>query len=176
MESGELIEKLQETEVRLSEMENNWKRALADYRNLQKRTEEENRHGDHGHDLDDLEALAKELDHGTPPIWLGICGISIHCKDSIFYGKSQAQTKNQHFCCFYSLNSMDFLIKKFSSPKMQNRQFVFAPKIQYKLVAERSEANPSNLQFPTWCTFIDDVRTSLKVLTDYSVFNIVASW
>ena len=26
------------------------------------------------------------------------------------------------------------------------------------------------------CTFIDDVRTSLKALTDYSVFNIVASW
>lgn len=36
------------------------------------------------------------------------------------------------------------MIKKFSSPKMRNRQFVFAPKIQYKLVAERSEANPSN--------------------------------
>ncbi|MBI4087295.1 MAG: recombinase family protein [Candidatus Liptonbacteria bacterium] len=34
---------------------------------------------------------------------------------------------------------------------LQNRQFVFAPKIQYKLVAERSEANPSNLQFPMWC-------------------------
>ena len=32
------------------------------------------------------------------------------------------------------------MIKKFSSPK-----------IQYKLVAERSEANPSSLQFPTWC-------------------------
>ena len=34
---------------------------------------------------------------------------------------------------------------------LQNRQFIFAPKIQYKLVAERSEANPSNLQFPMWC-------------------------
>src|SRR3989344_1119753 len=34
---------------------------------------------------------------------------------------------------------------------LQNRQFVFAPKIQYKLVAGQSEANPSNLQFPTWC-------------------------
>ena len=31
---------------------------------------------------------------------------------------------------------------------MQNRQFIFAPKIQYELVAERSEANPSNLQIP----------------------------
>jgi DNA invertase Pin-like site-specific DNA recombinase len=34
---------------------------------------------------------------------------------------------------------------------LRNRQFVFAPKIEYKLVAERSEANPSCLQFPTWC-------------------------
>ena len=42
-------------------------------------------------------------------------------------------------------------IKKFSFPRMQNRQFVFAPKIQYKLVAERSEANLQNLQFPQWC-------------------------
>ena len=33
----------------------------------------------------------------------------------------------------------------------QNRQFVFTRKIQYKLVAKRSEANLSNLQFPTWC-------------------------
>jgi len=49
-------------------------------------------------------------------------------------------------------------IKKFSSPKMRNRQFVFTPKIEYELVAESAEkadklreANPSNLQFPTWC-------------------------
>gem|GEM_PF-2698012 len=34
---------------------------------------------------------------------------------------------------------------------MRNCQFVFAPKIEYKLVAERGEANLSNLQFPTWC-------------------------
>ena len=34
---------------------------------------------------------------------------------------------------------------------LRNRQFIFAPKIQYELVAERSEANPSNLQFPHWC-------------------------
>src|SRR3972149_8379086 len=47
--------------------------------------------------------------------------------------------------------SMVCMIKKFSSPKMRNGQFVFAPKIEYKLVAERSEANLSNLQFPTWC-------------------------
>ncbi|MEK7193225.1 MAG: recombinase family protein [Patescibacteria group bacterium] len=34
---------------------------------------------------------------------------------------------------------------------LRNRQFFFTPKIEYQLVAERSEANPSNLQFPTWC-------------------------
>ena len=50
------------------------------------------------------------------------------------------------------------MIKKFSSPKMQNRQFVFAPKIEYKLVAESllrrdklREANQNSLTFPTWC-------------------------
>jgi len=39
---------------------------------------------------------------------------------------------------------------------MRNREFVFTPKIEYKLVAESAEradklreANPSNLQFPT---------------------------
>ena len=42
---------------------------------------------------------------------------------------------------------------------MRNREFVFAPKIQYKLVAERSEANPSNLQFPMWCSILELVRT-----------------
>ena len=34
---------------------------------------------------------------------------------------------------------------------LENRQFVFAPKIQYKLAAERSEAGPHSLQFPFWC-------------------------
>jgi len=34
---------------------------------------------------------------------------------------------------------------------LRNRQFFFAPKIQYELVAERSEANQNRLQFPTWC-------------------------
>jgi len=42
-------------------------------------------------------------------------------------------------------------IKKFSSLKMRNRQFVFTPKIKYELVAERSEAGLQNLQFPYWC-------------------------
>ncbi len=50
------------------------------------------------------------------------------------------------------------MIKKFSSPKMRNRQLVFAPKIEYQLVAETllrrdklRKANLSNLQFPFWC-------------------------
>src|SRR3989344_5212263 len=43
------------------------------------------------------------------------------------------------------------MIKNFSSPKMRNRQFVFTPKIEYQLVAERSEANLLNLQIPFWC-------------------------
>jgi hypothetical protein len=42
------------------------------------------------------------------------------------------------------------MIKKFSSPKMRNRQFVFAPKNEYELVAERGETNRSDLQFPFW--------------------------
>ena len=36
---------------------------------------------------------------------------------------------------------------------MRNRQFVFTPKIQYKLVAERSEANQNSLTFPFWCGY-----------------------
>ncbi len=72
-------------------------------------------------------------------------------KNSILHPISQAQTKNQHVCCFYVLNLMSSWIKKFSSPKMRNHEFVFTPKIQYKLVAERSEANQNSLTFPVWC-------------------------
>jgi len=42
---------------------------------------------------------------------------------------------------------------------MRNHQFFFAPKIQYELVAERSEANQNRLQFPTWCSILKIVRT-----------------
>jgi hypothetical protein len=35
---------------------------------------------------------------------------------------------------------------------LRNREFVFTPKIEYKLVAERSEANQNSLTFPTWCS------------------------
>ena len=53
-------------------------------------------------------------------------------------------------------------IKKFSSPKMRNCQLVFAPKIEYKLVAESAnradklrEANQNSLTFPTWCLGVE---------------------
>ena len=35
---------------------------------------------------------------------------------------------------------------------LRNREFVFTPKIEYELVAERSEANQNSLTFPTWCS------------------------
>ena len=34
---------------------------------------------------------------------------------------------------------------------LRNREFVFTPKIEYELVAKRSEANQNSLTFPTWC-------------------------
>ena len=40
------------------------------------------------------------------------------------------------------------MIKKFSSPK-----------IEYELVAERSEANQNSLTFPFWCSILELVRT-----------------
>ena len=33
---------------------------------------------------------------------------------------------------------------------MRNRQIVFTPKIEYELVAERSEVNQNSLTFPFW--------------------------
>ena len=42
---------------------------------------------------------------------------------------------------------------------MPNRDFVFTPKIEYELVAERSEANQNSLTFPIWCSILELVRT-----------------
>ena len=42
---------------------------------------------------------------------------------------------------------------------LRNREFVFTPKIEYKLVAERSEANQNSLTFPFWCSILELVRT-----------------
>ena len=45
---------------------------------------------------------------------------------------------------------------------MRNRQFVFAPKIEYQLVAEQSEANQNRLQIPYWCAGEDSNLRSHK--------------
>ena len=42
---------------------------------------------------------------------------------------------------------------------MQNRQLIFSPKIPYDLVAERSEATASRLQFPVRWSILKIVRT-----------------
>ena len=42
---------------------------------------------------------------------------------------------------------------------LQNRQLIFSPKIPYDLVAERSEATASCLQFPVWWTLYEKIRT-----------------
>jgi len=42
---------------------------------------------------------------------------------------------------------------------LRNREFVFTPKIEYELVAERSEANRNRLQIPYWCCILELVRT-----------------
>ena len=59
--------------------------------------------------------------------------------------------RNRKSPCFRAFSRFLYWIKKFSFPRMQNRQFIFEPKIQYVLTAERSEAAVSNLQFPKWC-------------------------
>src|SRR3989344_263641 len=54
------------------------------------------------------------------------------------------------------------MIKKFSSLKMRNREFVFTPKIEYELIAERSEAKQNSLTFPDWCVEQDSNLRSPK--------------
>ena len=51
-----------------------------------------------------------------------------------------------------NLSEMTTFLKNIGSNHvLQNRQFSFTPKIEYELVAERSEANKSPLTFPVWC-------------------------
>ena len=51
-----------------------------------------------------------------------------------------------------NLSELPTFLKNISSNHiLRNREFVFTPKIEYKLVAERSEANLSNLRIPFWC-------------------------
>ena len=42
---------------------------------------------------------------------------------------------------------------------LQNRQLLFSPQKPYDLVAERSEATASCLQFPVWWCLLDEIRT-----------------
>ena len=100
--------------------------------------------------------------HGSP-LFLGVgmyyratmTRFSYYRKDSIFGAVSKGQQKIGISAAFHPVT---LWIKKFSSPKMRNREFVFAPKIPYDLVAEHhacrqagSEANQNSLTFPTWC-------------------------
>ncbi len=51
-----------------------------------------------------------------------------------------------------NLSEMTTFLKNIGSNHiLRNREFLFAPKIEYKLVAERSEANQNALTFPVWC-------------------------
>ena len=50
-------------------------------------------------------------------------------------------------------------MQKFSFPKMQNRQLLFSPKIQYKLAAERSGAASKSLRFSKMWSILKVVRT-----------------
>lgn len=79
-------------------------------------------------------------------------------RESANYHQNNYDYENNYFLLHW--------IKKFSSPKMQNRQFIFAPKIQYKLIAERSEANLSNLQFPTWWSYLTPLVPILSQIPD----------
>ena len=46
---------------------------------------------------------------------------------------------------------------------MRNREFVFATKIEYKLVAERSKANQNSLTFPFWCVYFTKSEPISKI-------------
>ncbi|OGN29580.1 MAG: hypothetical protein A3H54_01640 [Candidatus Yanofskybacteria bacterium RIFCSPLOWO2_02_FULL_41_13] len=77
----------------------------------------------------------------------------------------RADVFNGFFCGFDSCGSAafpdfrggDFLAPSQSRGEMRsnhilrNREFLFAPKNPYDLVAERSEATSESLTFPTWC-------------------------
>ena len=54
---------------------------------------------------------------------------------------------------------------------MRNCEFVFTPKIEYKLVAERSEANQNSLTFPVWCRGRESV-TSTKLFIRFAHKNL----
>jgi len=96
-----------------------------------------------------------------------VCGlVRTACYPNIYRSASQVRGY------FYSL-LVSKRIKKFPSPKMRNRQFVFTPKIEYKLVAESAEradklreANQNSLTFPTWCIYTTTLEPILAKIAD----------
>ncbi len=55
-----------------------------------------------------------------------------------------------------NLSEMTTFLKNIGSNHiLRNREFLFAPKNPYDLVAERSEATSESLTFPTWCACLD---------------------
>jgi hypothetical protein len=60
-----------------------------------------------------------------------------------------------------NLSEMTTFLKNIGSNHiLRNREFLFAPKTPYDLVAERSEATSESLTFPTWCRILELVRTA----------------
>src|SRR3989338_10297448 len=50
---------------------------------------------------------------------------------------------------------------------LRNREFLFAPKTPYDLVAERSEATSESLTFPTWCPWWESNPQALLGAEDF---------
>ena len=96
---------------------------------------------------------SKELTfQSTPPCFKGFGLSSQQRLDSAYHSITGVPRQAQQKITVAGVSHfLTHWIKKFSSPKMRNRQFVFAPKIEYKLVAERSEANQNSLTFPIRC-------------------------
>ena len=61
------------------------------------------------------------------------------------------------------MKSMTTFLKNIGSNHiLRNRQFIFAPKIQYELVAEAGGAAPNGLPIPKWCPGRDSNPQSRK--------------
>jgi len=63
-----------------------------------------------------------------------------------------------------NLSEMTTFLKNIGSNHiLRNRQFVFEPKIEYQLVAERSEASQNSLTFLTWCVYCTKLEPISKI-------------
>lgn len=114
---------------------------------------------DHAHDCHQRRGDLQELCHDYTSLFgFGMCYRATMTRFVTAYNiaymslKVKQNRKSPYFRAFSGSPYYLIWIKKFSSPKMRNREFVFTPKIEYKLVAERSEANQNSLTFPTWCS------------------------